>query len=93
MGGLCSVRHLTMSSKLLFDVGEALYGPRWQTELSRAIDVSDRTVRRWAAGADDVPPGVYFELLSLLTEKAAEVDDVIARVNSLIEKLELAAAP
>ena len=82
-----------MSSKLLSDVGQALYGPRWQTELSRAIEVSDRTVRRWAAGVDDVPPGVYAEALDLLVEKAAEVDDVIAKVNSLIEKLKRAAAP
>lgn len=82
-----------MSSKLLSDVGTALYGPRWQTELSRAIDVSDRTVRRWAAGADDVPDGVYYELLALLTEKASQVDDTIAKINSMLEKLKRAAAP
>jgi hypothetical protein len=82
-----------MSSKLLADVGTALYGPRWQTELSRAIDVSDRTIRRWASGADDVPDGVYSDLLSLLTEKAGEVDDVISKINTTLEKLKRAAAP
>jgi hypothetical protein len=82
-----------MSSKLLSDVGEALYGPRWQTDLSRALGVSDRTVRRWASGSDVVPDGVYFEMLSLLTEKAAEVDDTIVKINAMIERLKLAAAP
>ena len=79
--------------QLIKTVGEALYGPRWQTELHRAIGVSDRTVRRWAAGTNDVPSGVYVDLLSLLTEKAAEVDDLTARINAMIERLKLAAAP
>ncbi|WP_315833877.1 hypothetical protein [Bradyrhizobium prioriisuperbiae] len=74
-----------MSSKLLSNVGEALYGPRWQTELSRRISVSDRTVRRWASGADDVPSGVYYELLGALTERAVELDDVIAEVSAMLK--------
>lgn len=82
-----------MSSKLLRDVGEAVYGPRWQTELSRSLGVSDRTVRRWAAGTDDVPPGVYYDLLGVVVERAAEIDDVMTRLNALIEKLKRSAAP
>ncbi len=36
-----------------------LYGAhRWQTALSRELDVNDRTVRRWAAGASPVPQTV-----------------------------------
>lgn len=42
-----------MSSKLLRDAGEALYGPRWQSDLARDLHVADRTMRRWLAGADD----------------------------------------
>lgn len=48
-----------MSSRLLRDVGEALYGPRWQSDLARDLHVADRTMRRWLAGADDMPPGGY----------------------------------
>jgi len=66
-----------MSSKLLSEVGETLYGSRWQTDLSRALDVSDRTVRRWVAGTDDVPPGVYDDLQRLLTEKAAKINTML----------------
>ncbi len=33
-----------------------LYGRhRWQTALARELQVNDRTVRRWAAGASPVP--------------------------------------
>ena len=67
-----------MSSRLLKRCGEALYGPRWQSELARDLKVADRTVRRWADGLSDVPDGVYLELLGLCNERAAELDDLIA---------------
>ena len=36
-----------------------LYGARrWQTALSREIEVNDRTVRRWAAGTSPIPQSV-----------------------------------
>jgi len=75
-----------VSSKLLRDVGAALYGPRWQSDLARDLKVTDRTVRRWTDGSSDVPDGVYLELLSLCQERAAMLDD-------LIERLPRAAAP
>lgn len=62
---------------LLQRCGEALYGPRWQSEIARDLKVSDRTVRRWVASGD-VPDGVYLELLSMCQERAAELDDLIA---------------
>lgn len=66
-----------MSSRLLKRCGEAMYGPRWQSDLARDLKVSDRTVRRWVDGSSDVPDGVYLELLGLCQERAAELDDVI----------------
>lgn len=75
-----------MSSKLLSDAGEALYGPRWQTELARDLNVSDRTVRRWTAGSDDAPAGIYLDLLRLTEER-------VAALEALAPKLKLAATP
>lgn len=75
-----------MSNKLLRDAGEALYGPRWQTDLAHDLGVSDRTVRRWASGVDDVPRGVYVDLLRLTQERAQVLD-------GLAEPLKLAGAP
>lgn len=55
-----------MTPDLLRRVGEALYGPRWQSDLAAALGVADRTVRRWLAG-DDIPrAGVRSDLLALL---------------------------
>lgn len=66
-----------MDSHLLQRCGEALYGPRWHSDLARDLDVSDRTVRRWVAG-DEVPEGVYLDLLQVCSQRAAELDDLIA---------------
>lgn len=74
-----------MSNNLLHTAGEALYGPRWQSDLARALDVSDRTVRRWVAGGD-MPNGVYVDILRLVVERQAELDD-------LAEALKRAGAP
>lgn len=73
-------------SKLLRDAGEALYGARWQTDLARDLGVADRTMRRWASGADDLPSGVALDLLRLTQERAA-------RLDALAELLKRAAAP
>lgn len=67
-----------MSSRLLKRCGEALYGGRWQSPLSRDLKVADRTVRRWVDGSSDVPDGVYLELRGLCRSRAAELDDLIA---------------
>ena len=61
---------------LLRAAGEALYGPRWQSELARALDVSDRTMRRWAAGSDAMPPGVVLDLLPLCDTRIAALEEI-----------------
>jgi len=73
-------------SRILIDAGEALYGGRWQSDLSRDLMVSDRTIRRWVSGVDDLPPGVALDLLRLCQERAQAIDD-------LVERLKMAATP
>lgn len=65
---------------LLRDVGEALYGSRWQSELARDLDVSDRTMRRWAAGTD-IPPGVGMDLRRLCEERAKKIEGILNRLT------------
>lgn len=68
-------------SKLLKDAGEALYGAQWQSAIARDLGVADRTVRRWLAGADDIPPGVAMDLWRLCEERAAGLDTVMRRLK------------
>jgi hypothetical protein len=69
-------------SRLLTETGEALYGPRWQSELARDLAVSDRTVRRWAAGTTDPPPGIYADLLRLAIERGKALDALAKRLRA-----------
>ena len=68
-------------SRLLVECGEALFGPRWQSELARELQVSDRTVRRWVAGTSEVPAGLYVDLLRLTQERAAVLDELAPRLR------------
>ena len=69
-------------SRLLIDAGEALYGPRWQCELSRDLGVSDRTVRRWVAGVSNIPAGVAIDLWRLCDARLAALEDVRDRLKA-----------
>ncbi|MBA3242289.1 MAG: hypothetical protein H0T60_13755 [Acidobacteria bacterium] len=72
-----------MSNKLLRDTGEALYGQLWQSALSRDLSVSDRTVRRWVAGSDDIPPGVALDLMRICQERTLLLDDLTERLRCI----------
>lgn len=71
-----------MSTKLLKDAGEALYGPRWQTELARDLGMSERHMRRLVSGAADLTPGMAMDIWRLAEERASDLDDVIRRLKA-----------
>ena len=63
--------------------GEALLGPRWQSERARQLNnVSLRTMQRWAAGEFAIPPGVWVDLLKLLANRQNE----LAKLRPLLQK-------
>lgn len=57
----------------LRSVGEALYGPLWQTPMARALQVADRTVRYWAAGDREIPDGIWADLAAVCRTRGAEL--------------------
>lgn len=67
---------------LLAQCGEAMWGPRWQSDLAEAVGVSDRTVRRWVAG-ERIPPGVFMDLIRLAVERAAYLDQLADEMRSV----------
>ena len=50
--------------------GHLLFGDRWLAPLSRALRVSERTVRYWSTGQRPVPAGALRELAALLEAHA-----------------------
>jgi hypothetical protein len=55
-----------LSKELLRRVGEFMYGEQWQAPLSRDLGVGERSMRRWMAGTDQIPSGVWRDLGSRL---------------------------
>jgi hypothetical protein len=63
---------------MLAECGESLFGKQWRVELAQALDVSERTVRRWAAGTSPVPGDVWLEINSLLSNRAKRLREMAA---------------
>ncbi|TAA54067.1 adhesin [Shinella sp. JR1-6] len=73
-------------SDLLKRTGEALYGSQWQSAIARDLDVSDRHVRRMAAGEQPLKPGMALDLWRITLERTAVLED-------LVEELKRASTP
>lgn len=72
-----------MDRALLIRVGEALYGGQWQTPLAADLGVSDRTMRRWVAGAP-MPRLLAEDLVLLVRQRANELRAVDAALMSTL---------
>ncbi len=62
----------------LVQVGEAMYGPRWMTDLARDLDVNDRTVRRWDSGATPIPAYLWDDIAGVARRRRDRLAEVIA---------------
>ena len=54
-------------------VGEALYGPSWRLPLSVALEIGERTVRRWKRRGATIPDGIDQRLAVLCRAHAGEL--------------------
>lgn len=57
-----------MTADELREIGERLYGPRWQLKLARALPVSTRTIRHWLKGTRKIRPPMEALIKSLSRE-------------------------
>ena len=68
---------------ILKDAGQALFGERWQTDISRALGVNDRTVRRWHNSTHNPPAGVIADLKRLLEDRIALLNGVVMQIEKM----------
>lgn len=62
------------NAKAICAVGEALFGPTWQTAMASRLGVDRRTIARWARGAV-LPPARWHDLRILCTAREADISD------------------
>lgn len=53
----------------LREIGERLYGPKWQARMARALPVSPRTIRYWLAEERAIRPVIAARIRGLLHER------------------------
>jgi hypothetical protein len=70
-----------MTPDTLRTVGRALFGARWQTDLSLALGINARTIRSWLSGRNVIPEGVQDELRRIVKDRMAELPDVLAMLE------------
>jgi hypothetical protein len=59
-------------------VGRALFGDRWQHSMARALDVNERTVRRWAQdGAPEWIAQPLRKIASTLVHDLMHADNIL----------------
>lgn len=77
-----------MDREQLAKAGRLLYGPRWQSELARSLDVNDRRVRQWMAGERPIPHGIWGDLAGLLKERQQEGLALLRELESVTKSAE-----
>ena len=78
-------KHKAMTIEQLQQAGRLLYGDQWQSNLARALDVDDRTVRRWASGESAIKQSIANEIIELLKNNQSEINQFI---NQFINQTE-----
>jgi len=69
------------SAELIWAIGAALFGSRFQQDLAEALGVNRRTVSRWASGEDEPRPGIWLDLLGIMWERRRELGALIRTVE------------
>lgn len=63
----------TKAQQLLQQIGAALFGRDWVSDIATAIQVNRRTVQRWASGAQPIPAGALEAVAQLAEQRAVEL--------------------
>jgi hypothetical protein len=68
-------------SKLITEVGHALWGPNWKVPMADAVRHQKSAIADWASGRLPVPAGVWSELKELMRRRRHELDDLAPRIQ------------
>ena len=68
-----------MTSQQLEHMGQLLFGSDWKLPLAVALDVNERTVRRWAAGTTAIPDGVDTDIGELASQRIGQLVKAISK--------------
>lgn len=67
------------------EIGEAMYGSRWQSEMARELGKAVNTVQRWEDGSRSPGPDSRARLLGLMRDRRDRLDQVIAAAEAAVQ--------
>ncbi|MCT4701205.1 hypothetical protein MUA02_04395 [Enterobacteriaceae bacterium H20N1] len=83
-----------MTKEEFRNICQAAYGSNFTSDVAKALNVSDRTIRYWLEGSRSLPENIDIELVALLGDRVRTVDSSLAsmaKMNSEIRIAELIA--
>ena len=70
-------------------IAPLLWGTRqWRAEMSQALGVGDRAIRKWVAAEAEVPIGVWRAMLHLIRQRQRELDEGAAEIEAHVGEAE-----
>ncbi|MDX5049895.1 hypothetical protein [Vibrio cholerae] len=73
--------------QFLKDVGIALFGERWQTDLSRELKLSDpRRLRQWLNDERQIPPGIIMDLVGLMEARQELIKEHLTQLKAALKQ-------
>lgn len=71
----------TFGADELTEIGKALYGEQWQTNLAKDLELSDaRRIRYWLTGRK-IPIGVWVDIAALLRQKHMTINSILEKIS------------
>lgn len=65
---------MSLSLEAFSQIGEALYGDRWTSELARDLEVTYRTVLNWRQGTSPLPDDIVKRLRPVVRRRMDGVE-------------------
>lgn len=69
-----------MNKELLIEVGQALYGDQWQSNLARELNINSRNIRHWLK-EDTAPDWLGKELKTLLQNQEKKTKELLGALK------------
>ena len=81
------------TANILQEVGRALYGDIWQSELARDLGCNDRTVRKWNAGDAPIPEYLRGEVAEICRRRGDRLIEIAGQLGAIAGRAQASRPP
>ena len=81
------------TANVLKEVGRALYGDIWQSELARDLGCNDRTVRKWNAGDAPIPEYLRGEVAEICRRRGDRLIEIAEHLGGTSGRAKASRSP